>query len=671
MFKKLITNLPFNPSLVGQVAFYAKRVHQEATIRRMGFGLVALAMFIQMFAVIAPPQPSLASSDSSIIKGAIVQTKEGILAKYDASPFVQAVYASMGISRDDINKMVITNIDKRQDIINGTRNLITAGRAPHTDHDNVINVTSSEYNAPIYQHSINVTFPNDNLIPVLFCPRETCGAIKMIILACGNPVIDLNEPAPEPIPVGHVDSSNCSLIWGWAWNGNHDRFVHFYVDKPAFFGAIKDKDYFEVYANQPRPDVRAVRNEIPAEVGYSWDGTPSLKNDGRSHQLWVYVTDRGSHYAPLIGGEGVTVNFNCPVPPPAVPTPIPVTPTPIPMCTVAGKTSLLADDANCREPVASCDLLGSTNDQYQVKTAVSFYGRATANFGATIASYDVDFGDSNGRLQSFTNRDALTHTYQTVGTYKVKLYVQTSLGQKTAATCNKTVTITPVPVKCPSKLDILQTDARCKPCVEHPEVQEDHASCIPTIVKQKKVSNTTQKIADFNNKTAKQSDVLEYTLITTNVSNKIAAKDIVVQEAVTDLLNYADITDLHGGTLNPDSKVISWDKETILAGKTSTHVLGVKIKAVIPATPVSSADSSSFDLKMVNVYGDSITVNLPCAGAKCIETLTTALPDTGPGTSLIVGFMVTMVVGYFLARSRLLAKELDLIRADYAPTGGF
>ena len=68
---------------------------------------------------------------------------------------------------------------------------------------------------------------------------------------------------------------------------------------------------------------------------------------------------------------------------------------------------------------------------------------------------------------------------------------------------------------------------------------------------------------------------------------------------------------------------------------------------------------------------DSITVYLPCAGAKCIETITTAIPNTGPGTSLITGFMVTMIVGYFLARSRLLAKELDLIRADYAPTGGF
>ena len=52
MFKKLISNLPFNPSLIGQVSFYAKRLRKEESIRRAGFGFMALAMFIQLFAVI-------------------------------------------------------------------------------------------------------------------------------------------------------------------------------------------------------------------------------------------------------------------------------------------------------------------------------------------------------------------------------------------------------------------------------------------------------------------------------------------------------------------------------------------------------------------------------------------------------------------------------------------
>lgn len=660
-FRKLISNLPFNPSLVSQVAFYGRRVREESSVRRAGFSFVALAMIVQMFAVIAPPQVSLAGSNSNIIQGPFQQTQAGILARYDTSPWLQAVYSHYNISRDDILKMTPSAIDKAADAAAGQRNLITAGRAAHTPYDPSVTIVSSEYTAPIYEHSINLTYKSDNLIPVLYCPREVCGAIKMIILACGNPVIDLNEPKKTPQqPIGYFSNGDCNIVIGWAWNGSHDRYVHFYVDKPAFSGAIKDKDYYEVVANQSRPDVPLQLPQIPAEVGYSWDGGP-LRNDGHAHQVWVYVTDRGDNYLLLSGGEGATVNFNCPK----------TTPQQTPMCTVPGKTNLPADSPDCVEPTASCDLLGSTNSEYQVNTPVTYYGRATASNGATISSYDIDFGDNNGKLTSYSSPNAFTHTYKTVGAYTVKLYVQTSLGQKTSTACTKDITITPTPVPCPSKPDILQTDKNCKPCVENPDVQEDHPSCIAIIVRQKKVSNPTQKITDFNGKTANQNDILEYTLLTTNVSKKITAKDVVVQEAVTDLLDYADIADLHGGTLNETSRVVSWPKEDIFAGKTSTHLLTIKVKAIIPATPVSSTDSGTFDLKMINVYGDTITVNLPCVGAKCVETVTSSLPNTGPGTSAALGFVITMVVGYFFARSRLLARELELIKQDYAPNGGF
>ena len=68
MFKKLLSNLPFNPSLIGQVSFYAKRMHQETAIRRVGLIFVLLAFFVQFFAVISPPEPSLAASGNDIIQ---------------------------------------------------------------------------------------------------------------------------------------------------------------------------------------------------------------------------------------------------------------------------------------------------------------------------------------------------------------------------------------------------------------------------------------------------------------------------------------------------------------------------------------------------------------------------------------------------------------------------
>lgn len=58
-------------------------------------------------------------------------------------------------------------------------------------------------------------------------------------------------------------------------------------------------------------------------------------------------------------------------------------------------------------------------------------------------------------------------------------------------------------------------------------------------------------------------------------------------------------------------------------------------------------------------------MNVSCPLVKSLETL----PNTGPGASLIAGFTIMSVIGYFFARSRLLAKELDIIKHDHVAMG--
>jgi hypothetical protein len=60
-------------------------------------------------------------------------------------------------------------------------------------------------------------------------------------------------------------------------------------------------------------------------------------------------------------------------------------------------------------------------------------------------------------------------------------------------------------------------------------------------------------------------------------------------------------------------------------------------------------------------------MNVSCPVVKGVETI----PNTGPGTSLVMGFTLVTIVGYFFARSRIMAKELVLLREEYAPSGGF
>ncbi len=218
---------------------------------------------------------------------------------------------------------------------------------------------------------------------------------------------------------------------------------------------------------------------------------------------------------------------------------------------------------------------------------------------------------------------------------------------------------------CPYNAQIAKNSDACKPC-EESQTKNDLSACLTNT---KAAKNITQSIADANGTTAKSSDVIEYTLTTKN-KGKITVKDFIMSDSFGDVLDYADVVDLHGGKIGEYSQ-ISWPKEELKAGGSVTHRVTVKIKNPIPATPVSSSDPTHFDMKMVNTFGNTIEIDLPKTPEKQVELIAKQLPNTGPGTSLIIGFSLTMVVGYFFARSRLLAKELDIVRADFGAAGGY
>lgn len=67
MFKKIISNLPFSPSLMGQLSYYAGLVKKEASIRRLGFIFLSLTLVVQFFAVFEPPESANAASEDDMI----------------------------------------------------------------------------------------------------------------------------------------------------------------------------------------------------------------------------------------------------------------------------------------------------------------------------------------------------------------------------------------------------------------------------------------------------------------------------------------------------------------------------------------------------------------------------------------------------------------------------
>jgi len=229
-----------------------------------------------------------------------------------------------------------------------------------------------------------------------------------------------------------------------------------------------------------------------------------------------------------------------------------------------------------------------------------------------------------------------------------------------ATTSDNTKCIAP----CPYDSSVTKNDATCKPC-SSAQTQDDKTACLEL---SKVVSNLTTKIADANGTTANTGDTIMYTLTVKNTGKAIVPK-FVIQENMSDVLDYADIVNLDGGTQN-DQHIVVWSPIDIAAGQSVKKQITVIVKTTLPNTPVSSTDPGHYDSVMTNVYGNTTNVNLPLTPAKTAEQLTATLPATGPGTGIILSFLVTLIATYYFARTRLLNKETCITIDTQTTSGG-
>lgn len=446
MFKKLLSNLPFNPSLIGQVSFYARRVHAEESVRRSGFVLLALALVVQVFAVISPPEQSLAESNNDIVRG---------------------------------------GFSSREQAVN-------------------------------------------------YCRMNTQGFAEIL--------------AYYQVSCEAVANAQTATIR----STDHDHQLH-------SMGRV------------PQGPTIARTGKPTGEYGVMINGTEYMMRN-----LWAWDSGASSSYKALIvqnaQGQTIKILYNCgnivtigrytPPPPPEPP----------------------------KQPEPPKDIC--------------------ANIPGTQ-----------------TNKEE----------------------------CDV----------CPNVPGEQTNQNECYPC---PEAETDSSASV-CLRFDKTASNKTQGISEADGTTAVSNDEIVYTLSVRNTGNQ-PVKDFIVEENMTDVLEYADIVDLDGGTKD-DKHVVSWPKEDINAKATLSKKITVKIKDPIPQTPVSASDRSSYDMNINNVYyGKAINIKLPQSLGKSVELGTQSLPETGPGTTLLLGFAVTVFAGYFFARSRVMAKELDIVRTDFRSTGG-
>jgi uncharacterized repeat protein (TIGR01451 family) len=127
MFKRLLSNLPFNPSLIGQVSLYAKQMRHEAILRRTGFTLLLLTVALQLFIAASPPQPSAASSNNDLINGGFVDKSRAVSICTQNTHNYKTILSSYSIACDDLERATTTSIHSTD----YNKQLFVIGRLPY------------------------------------------------------------------------------------------------------------------------------------------------------------------------------------------------------------------------------------------------------------------------------------------------------------------------------------------------------------------------------------------------------------------------------------------------------------------------------------------------------------------------------------------------------------
>lgn len=318
-------------------------------------------------------------------------------------------------------------------------------------------------------------------------------------------------------------------------------------------------------------------------------------------------------------------------------------------------------------PVATCNALDvkKNGDTYQLTA------NASAANGATIQEYIYKIYRGNTLVKTIkTNDKIVTYTEKTPGSYKVTLTVKTSLGDKTSEACTKTFTI-PETERCPQNPKLLKDDPQCQPCPADSTLWINDSRCSASFVQTKSASNLTQNNADATTVVARSGDRITYTL---SVKNKgLKEEEFTFKDQVGDVLEYADIFDAGGGTLNDDrnasagstnAKFLIWKAVKIKPGESQKRSFTIQIKNNLSAMANGKSNPTSYDCRIDNTFGNTVSTKVDCPAPKVIEQATSQLPKTGASENMLFAGVISAVVVFFYARSRQLNKEVRIIRRD-------
>ncbi len=606
MFRKIVSNLPFSPALVGQLGFYAKRLRKEEATRKIALVVTALALVVQSLAVFNPPEPANASNDADFVRGGVSSVKD-FLKYYDSNyRGIKSIFNSLGITRAEIASAQKTVIGESSRYNWSMTSLYSYAQGQR----------AWDYGSgTAFYRPMRLTQKGGDRHVVFYAHSASMGwfAIKK---DCGN-LITTNVPHP-PKPV-----AACKNLDVVPLGGNRYRFVA----KATVKNGATVKKY--TYTVKKGGSIIKTIPEKSTKLTHSTEYTQAAPGT-----YYVYLTIATS--AGLMGGDDCSGSFTVASTPAAVCQAVQADVMDRTLVSLTGSASVAA---------------GATVSKYTfVVTDAS---------GKTVKTIPVNSSALSVSAPSFT--------LSTPGTYKVTLTVTTSIGDKTDPTnCAKAFTITK-PEVCSINPSLPANSPDCQPCPGNPDIWIKDEKCAANIINTKTATNITQGSINAVTRKAQAGDKISYTITMENQG--VLTEQVTFKEDLGDVLEYALMSDSGGGTFDASKGTLAWPAVALKGGEKESRTFVVQVKNKIPLTNTGTSYESSYDCIMTNTFGNAVSIPVKCPIEKqVVEETVAQLPHTGPGENMIFAGIILAVVAYFYARARQLGKEVRLVRRN-ATTG--
>ena len=489
MFEKLLSSLPYNPSLVQQLSFYGRRMKRESSVRRTGVAFLLLAFMVQFFAFISPPQPTLASTSNDIINGGITSAVDAAGKCNADTQSYQKILTYYGISCADVAKAAKVSLSSTA----YNKQLFSMGRTSYGATNKATGKPTSEtlINVPkVGNLYLRYLWSFDSGASSTYTALQGTGSVSKktfyLLFNCGNPVfvgLPSHVVLPAATPPTPPPAPSFTVMKGVRLTGSGAFYYKTVTAKPN-----DSVDFSVSMINNGNSSFATTQIKDSLPTGLSF--VPgSLQVDGKASSSTPAVADTGS----LIPGQFKRLTFSAKV---AAPSTACATYNNVAFATAG---SLPAQHDNAGVEVCKPTVVAATPQQPVAPQPVPTPQPAPAPTPAPVP-----------------------------------------LPMPAAVT---TVAATP----CSYDLSLSASSPDCKPC----DKSVSSADLLACLVRHKSAANETQNLADANNTTAHASDKIVYTLYAEN-QGKATIKGFVFQENLSDVLDYADVADLNGATRDGD-----------------------------------------------------------------------------------------------------------------------